>query len=191
MAGVRTNVLYPDVKCIGLGAGSIVRRHKTGRMFIGPDSVGYQIQEKPFVVGVNVPTVTDYTVLTDSVSYIGERKLVAGSSPDYGVVDFQAKVIEMLQRIIHTMKTSAKDLPVILGGRGAVIAHDTLKGASKVIRPKWAGAAIAMAAATARVSGIADTIESTAGETSAQVMEEVSKRAIERAVTYGMLRETV
>jgi len=46
-------------------------------------------------------------------------------------------------------------------------------------------------AATARVSGIIDTIESTEGKTSAQVMEEISARAIEKAVANGAVRETV
>lgn len=191
VAGVRTNFSYPDVKSIGLGGGSIVRRDKIGKMTIGPDSVGYQIQEKAIVFGGNVPTTIDYTVLADLASDIGNRTLVVGSLLEGGVADFQATVTGMLERIIDTMKTSAKDLPVLLVGGGAVIAPNTLKGASKVIKPKWAGVANAIGAATARVSGIVDTIESTAGKTSAQVMEEISKRAIERAVTNGTRRETV
>lgn len=191
VAGVRTNFSYPDVKSIGLGGGSIVRKDKSGKVTIGPDSVGYQIQQKALVFGGNVPTTTDYTVFADPNSDIGDRKLIIGSGLQEGIVDFKAKVTEMLERIIDTMKTSPKDLPVLLVGGGAVIAPDSLKGASKVIKPKWAGVANAIGAATARVSGIIDTIESTAGKTSAQVMEEVSVRAVELAVANGALRETV
>lgn len=191
VAGVRTNFSYPDVKSIGLGGGSIVRKDQHGGMTIGPESVGYQIQEKALVFGGNVPTTTDYTVLADASSDIGDRGLVVGSLLEEGLADFQAEVTEMLERIIDTMKTSANDIPVLLVGGGAVIAPDTLKGASKVIKPKWAGVANAIGAATARISGTVDTIESTAGRPSAQVMEEVSKRAVERAVANGALRETV
>lgn len=61
VAGVRTNFSYPDVRSIGLGGGSIVRRDKHGKLTIGPDSVGYQIQQKALVFGGDVPTTTDYT----------------------------------------------------------------------------------------------------------------------------------
>lgn len=130
-------------------------------------------------------------MLADPTSEIGNRELVVKSTLDEGMKDFQSQVAEMLERIIDTMKTSAKDLPVLLVGGGAVIAPNTLKGASKVIKPKWAGVANAIGAATARVSGVVDTIENTQGKTSAQVMEEVSKRAVEKAVANGALRETV
>ena len=92
----------------------------------------------------------------------------------------------MLEKAIDTMKTSADDLPVLLVGVGAVIAPDERTSASK-----WSGMANAIGAATARVSGIVDTIESTESKTTSQVMEEASKRAIEKAVENGAKRETV
>jgi N-methylhydantoinase A/oxoprolinase/acetone carboxylase beta subunit len=128
VAGVRTNFSYPDVKSIGLGGGSIVRRDKNGGMTIGPDSVGYQIQEKALVFGGDIPTTTDYTVLADPESDIGDRKIIAGSALEGDVTEFQAKISEILERIIDTMKTSVKDLPVLLVGGGAVIAPNFLKG---------------------------------------------------------------
>lgn len=89
------------------------------------------------------------------------------------------------------MKTSADDIPVLLVGGGAIIAPDELSGASKVIKPEWSGVANAIGAATARVSGIVDTIESTESRTSAQVMEEISKRAVQKAVDNGAKADTV
>ena len=49
----------------------------------------------------------------------------------------------------------------------------------------------AIGAATARVSGIIDTIESTESKTSAQVIELISKIAIQKAVENGAKLETV
>ncbi|KAH8591452.1 hypothetical protein B0O99DRAFT_719044 [Bisporella sp. PMI_857] len=169
VAGVRTNFSYPDVK----------------------NSVGYNIQERALVFGGSVPTTTDYTVLGYPEVNIGDRKLVIGLELESGILEFQAKVAEMLENIIDTMKTSASDIPVLLVGGGAVIAPGALKGASKVIKPEWAGVANAIGAATARVSGIIDTIENTEGKTTAQILDEISDRATERAVANGALRETV
>ncbi|KAK1702768.1 hypothetical protein BDP67DRAFT_585121 [Colletotrichum lupini] len=194
IAGVRTNFSYPDVKSIGLGGGSIVKKdERTGEMMIGPQSVGYQIQTKALVFGGDVATATDYTVLADPDTVdIGDRSLVEGVN---GLADdlsaFEAKVKTMLERIVNTMKTSPEDMPVVLVGGGAVIAPDELKGASRVIRPAWSGVANAIGAATARVSGVVDAIESTEMKTVSEVVEALSRRAVDRAVENGALRESV
>ncbi|KAF9877488.1 hydantoinase/oxoprolinase [Colletotrichum karsti] len=191
ISGVRTNFSYPDVKSIGLGGGSIVQRDEQGDLTIGPQSVGYQIQQKALVFGGDVPTTTDYTVLADSAVQIGDSSLVKNSSLQDDLPEFKAKVKQMLERIVDTMKTSPDDIPVVLVGGGAVIAPDTLAGASKVIKPEWSGVANAIGAATARVSGVVDSIESTETKSSARVIEELSQRAIDRAVESGAVRDTV
>ncbi|KAK1660059.1 hypothetical protein BDP55DRAFT_754530 [Colletotrichum godetiae] len=194
IAGVRTNFSYPDVKSIGLGGGSIVKSNKsTGELVIGPQSVGYQIQTKALVFGGDVATATDYTVLSDpNAVQIGDRCLVEGvSGLAEDVPAFKAQVKAMLERIVDTMKTSPEEIPVVLVGGGAVIAPDQLKGASRVVKPAWSGVANAIGAATARVSGVVDSIKSTETKTLSEVVEALSRRAVDRAVENGALRESV
>lgn len=192
LAGVRTNFSYPDVRSIGLGGGSIVGRDRKGKLTIGPESVGHQIQTKALVFGGDVPTATDYTVLGSSDVAIGDRARLEGLDEMKERVDeFKALVKTMLERIIDTMKTSPEDIPVVLVGGGAVIAPDTLEGASRVVRPKWSGVANAIGAATARVSSVVDSVESTETRSKSEVVDELCKRAVDKAVANGALRDTV
>ncbi|KAI6780607.1 uncharacterized protein J7T54_008525 [Emericellopsis cladophorae] len=192
IAGVRTNFSYPDVRSIGLGGGSIVSKDKAGRLTVGPESVGYQIRQKALVFGGSIPTTTDYTVLGDASVEIGDRSKVDGQdSLTSSLPEFTSKVKAMLEQIVDTMKTSPDPIPVVLVGGGAVIAPDSLNGASRVVKPNWSGVANAIGAATARVSGVVDSVENTESRSKAEVMEVVSQRAIEVAVTSGALRETV
>jgi N-methylhydantoinase A/oxoprolinase/acetone carboxylase beta subunit len=191
IAGVRTNFSYPDVRSIGLGGGSIVGRDMAGKLTVGPESVGYQIAQKALVFGGSVATTTDYTVLGDRNVSIGDRSKVDGSDLVDSLPEFKAKVKSMLEHIVDTMKTSPEDIPVVLVGGGAVIAPDSLIGASRVVKPNWSGVANAIGAATARVSGVVDSVESTETKSKAQVMETLSQRAIQKAVENGALRSTV
>ena len=191
IAGVRTNFSYPDVRSIGLGGGSIVGKDRSGKVTVGPESVGYQIHQKALVYGGDIPTTTDYTVLGNPEVDIGDRSKVDGSDLAASLPEFQFRVRTMLEKIVDTMKTSPDDIPVVLVGGGAIIAPDSLEGASRVVKPRWSGVANAIGAATARVSGVVDSVESTEGRSKAEITDLVSKRAIEAAVQAGAVRETV
>ncbi|CAH0053900.1 unnamed protein product [Clonostachys solani] len=191
IAGVRTNFSYPDVRSIGLGGGSIIGRDKSGKLTVGPESVGYQIQSKALVFGGDISTATDYTVLGSSDVQIGDRMKLEGCSLEQNLPEFQRKVKSMLEQIVDTMKTSPEDIPIVLVGGGAVIAPDSLVGASRVVKPKWSGVANAIGAATARVSGVIDSVESTESKTQQEILSELSQRATDKVVANGALRESV
>lgn len=190
LSGVRMNFSCPDIKSIGLGGGSIVRKEQRG-LTIGPDSVGYKLPQEAIVFGGKVLTTTDCTIQANPSLKIGDAKLVEGSLSSEELSSFQAIVKHKIENVIDTMKTSPEDLPVLLVGGGAVIAPDELKGASKVLKPQWSQVANAIGAATARVSAVVDTVKSTESTTSVDLMEEVSKAAIERTVAAGATRESV
>ncbi|KAJ7118585.1 hypothetical protein C8R43DRAFT_1153344 [Mycena crocata] len=191
ISGVRMNFSCPDVKTIGLGGGSIVRKSSaTSQLTIGPDSVGHQIQTRALVFGGDVATATDYSVAVQCFADIGDASLVPVALT-YNIPEYTAVVTQMLERIIDSMKTADYDIPVLLVGGGAIIAPDTLKGASKVVKPEYSGVANAIGAAIARVSGTMDIMVSTADRTMQAVLEDVSKMAIDKAVENGAVRESV
>lgn len=189
LSGVRMNFSCPDIKSIGLGGGSIVR--KEPHLTVGPDSVGYKLSEDAIVFGGKVLTATDCTVLANTDVKIGNPDLLQGLLSETELAKFKEVVKHKLEKVIDTMKTSPEDLPVLLVGGGAVIAPDELKGASKVLKPQWSQVANAIGAAIARVSAVVDTVKSTQSKTTAELLEEVNKEAIERTVAAGASRESV
>ncbi|USP77069.1 hypothetical protein yc1106_04343 [Curvularia clavata] len=189
LSGVRMNFSYPDVKSIGLGGGSLVRRVQ-GRMQVGPESVGYKLPEKALVFGGDVATATDYTVAASDVA-IGEPDKVRGKLQNDDLQAFKVETKRMLESIIDTMKTSPDDLPVLLVGGGAVIAPDELKGASRVIKPRWSGVANAIGAAMARVSAVIDTVKSTEKQSQKETLAEICAEAKQKTVEAGGSADTV
>ncbi|KAI4915707.1 hypothetical protein J4E90_004152 [Alternaria incomplexa] len=190
LSGVRMNFSYPDVKSIGLGGGSLVRRVGE-KVQVGPESVGYKLPEKALVFGGDVPTATDYTVAASSDIAIGQSKKVRGKLHDDDIQAFKAETKRMLETIIDKMKTSPDDLPVLLVGGGAVIAPDELKGASRVIKPQWSGVANAIGAAMARVSAVVDTVKSTEKQTQKELLAEICEEAKRKTIEAGASAETV
>lgn len=192
LAGVRMNFSCPDIKSIGLGGGSIIRKGTGGKpTTVGPDSVGYKLTEEAVVFGGKVLTTTDATVCGGSGVQIGDPALVQGQLSDSELTEVKAIIKQKLEKVIDMMKTSPEDIPVLLVGGGAVISPDELKGASKVLKPRYSEVANAIGAAMARVSGVVDTVKSTENKSTQKLLDEISAEAVEKTVAAGASRESV
>jgi N-methylhydantoinase A/oxoprolinase/acetone carboxylase beta subunit len=184
---VRTNFRMPDIISIGLGGGSIVR--PDGDLTIGPDSVGYELQQRALVFGGDTLTTTDIAVAA-GLAEVGDPGLVAGLDRSV-VAAGLAEIQRLVERAVDRIKTSADPVPVVLVGGGTILVGDTLLGASELIKPEHASVANAMGAAIAQAGGEIDRVFSMDGSSREAVLEEARADATARAVAAGAQPDSV
>ncbi|MDI6601351.1 MAG: hydantoinase/oxoprolinase family protein [Thermoanaerobacteraceae bacterium] len=188
IGGVRTNFRMPDLISIGLGGGSIVRE-KDDIVTVGPDSVGYKLEEKGLVFGGSTLTASDVAV-AGGLAVMGNPEKVKGL--DKGLVEKALyKIKEMVEDNIDKIKTTAGDIPLILVGGGSVLLPETLKGCSEVIRPQHYEVANAIGVAIAQVGAEIDRIFSLDGMSRAEALRQAEEMAIEECVKAGAQRDTI
>ena len=182
IGGVRTNFRMPDILSIGLGGGSLVSLH-SGRVRVGPHSVGYRIATEALVFGGTQLTATDIAVAAGYAD-IGDRARV--SHLDARLVQSAVDEIHRLaEDALDRMKTSSTPAHVILVGGGSVLIHRELAGVGDLTVPAQAGVANAIGAAIAQVGGEVDRIFSydTVGRDGA--LEQARAEATAGAITAG------
>ena len=150
IGGVRTNFRMPDVISIGLGGGSIVRE-KNGEVTVGPDSVGYRLTEKALVFGGDTLTATDIAVRL-GLADTGDPAKAAGI--DQGLAEKAlARIVEMVEDHLDSMKSSGDAVDVVLVGGGSILLPDHIAGAKKLYKPDHFAVANAIGSAISKVSG--------------------------------------
>jgi N-methylhydantoinase A/oxoprolinase/acetone carboxylase beta subunit len=188
IGGVRTNFRMPDLISMGLGGGSIVRRGEGG-VTIGPDSVGYRLEQEAIVFGGKSLTSTDIAVSLGLFS-LGDPGLLGGFERQF-VREAHRRMVVMVEDVIDRMKTSAGDVPVVVVGGGSILVPDNLEGASDVIRPDHFEVANAIGAAIAQVSGQIERVFSLEKLSREETLEQAKGMAIDEAVKAGADPDTV
>jgi N-methylhydantoinase A/oxoprolinase/acetone carboxylase beta subunit len=190
IGGVRTAFSMPEVLSIGLGGGSkVVMDDSCGKVKVGPGSVGYLLQQEAMVFGGSTMTATDVVVGLGKAQ-VGDSRRVADISPD--VLDKARKEItRMLEGVVEQMKVSSAPVHLLLVGGGALLVTENLRNVEKCIQPIHHGAANAVGAAIAKVSGEVDEIEVLAGRTEESILKEACEKAIGLAVRKGAARDDV
>ena len=189
IGGVRTNFRMPDVVSIGLGGGSIVRKHPDGSVTVGPDSVGYEITKKALVFGGDVVTATDIAVRL-GMADIGDASLAAGLDEGFARKAMEA-IRELVEDAIDAMKVSSDPVDVILVGGGSVILPEDLAGAKSVRKPEHFGIANAIGSAISKVSGTYEKLVNYDEVPREKALEQAKAEAAKLAVEAGALCGTV
>jgi N-methylhydantoinase A/oxoprolinase/acetone carboxylase beta subunit len=184
IGGVRTNLRMPDVLSVGLGGGSILRNTGAGEsLTIGPDSVGFRLREQALVFGGKTLTTTDIAVRAGQAE-IGDPARVA-HLPEALVTAALDKIHNRIEEAIDQVKTSARAMPLILVGGGHVLVSRPLRGASEVLRPRYAEVANAVGAAIALVSGHVERMYDIATKGRTGALEAAKAEAIAAAIQAG------
>jgi N-methylhydantoinase A/oxoprolinase/acetone carboxylase beta subunit len=188
IGGVRTNFRMPDVISIGLGGGSIVRE-KDGVVTVGPDSVGYRLTEKALVFGGDTLTATDVAVRL-GLANVGDP---AKAAPiDQALAERAlARIVEMVEDHLDSMKTSGEAVDVVLVGGGSILVPDRIAGAKKLYKPDHFAVANAIGSAISKVSGAYEKLVSYDEIPRETALETAKAEAVELAVRAGALRDTV
>lgn len=188
VGGVRTNFRMPDVLSIGLGGGSRVR-HEAGQVTVGPDSVGFRLLQEALVFGGRTLTASDIAVAAGKARM---GNIAAASDIEHALVKSALAVMRaMIEDAVDRMKTSARDVPVVLVGGGSSLAHRDIRGASEVIVPEQAGVANAIGAAIAQVSGEIDQVYSYERDGRDASLAQAKAAAIDRARAAGARADTI
>ncbi|KIY02623.1 uncharacterized protein Z520_01088 [Fonsecaea multimorphosa CBS 102226] len=183
IAGVKINYGMPQVESIGIGGGSIVRQDGD-QVVVGPDSVGYAIKERALIFGGDTTTATDIAVAS-GIPIKGADAAKAGGLSQEIIESARGVIKSKLERVVDLVKTSPKDLDLILVGGGSIIAPDSLDGVSKIIRPPYFDVANAVGAAMSRISASVDIIQDTSSRTIKQALRNAAELATEKVIEVG------
>jgi N-methylhydantoinase A/oxoprolinase/acetone carboxylase beta subunit len=182
VGGVRTNFRMPDVYSFGLGGGSLVR-HEDGHLWIGPQSVGYELTSKGLVFGGDTLTTTDIAV-AGGLADIGDSVAVHSLERPF-VQEATALMQDMVEVAVDRMKTSAEPIPIIMVGGGSILIRQKVRGASEMIKPPHFAVANAIGAAIAQVGGETDRIFSLEKMSREEALAQAREEATQKAVAAG------
>lgn len=190
VGGVRTAFSMPEVLSFGLGGGSrVLLNQETGKISVGPESVGHYLTSKAMVFGGDEMTATDIVVASGSLDFGDQSKVK--HIPSDTVSKARACIKKILERAVGDMKVSDAPVTLLLVGGGSVVLQDQLEAVQGCIVPPHHDSANAVGAAIAKVAGEADTIEILAERDEKAVVESAERKAIEAAIARGADRNDV
>ncbi|KAJ9632861.1 hypothetical protein H2204_007591 [Knufia peltigerae] len=188
IAGIKVNFSMPHVESIGLGGGSIIKCDDSGKVTVGPESVGHQLTSMARVFGGDTLTATDVAVACGAK--IGDSLLATEISHSI-ITESRAIMKVKLERVIDLMKTSPDPLAVMVVGGGSIIMPDRLEGVSQLVSPPYSSVANAVGAAVAKVGGHVDMIQDMSTKSVNELKESARLEAVKRAVDAGADVNTV
>lgn len=191
IGGIATNFRVPDIVTIALGGGTIIRNQS--ELSLGPDSVGFRLKEKALSFGGECCTLTDYAIAENKLSIDGvdKNKLFLRLAANGILLNDLAEIKEIISvktgHLIDALKTSKKDIPVVLVGGGAPLINQQLEGVSQLIIPEHYEVANAFGAAISKVIGQAEAIVNIQEEPKEIALERVKQQAIKKALEQGAI----
>ena len=188
VGGIRTNFRMPDVLPLGIGGGSLVHSGSDG-VSVGPESVGYELNDRALVFGGSDVTATDIAVAA-RLADIGDRSKAEVLDPSL-VRQALESIRTAVAQTVDRMKTRSDPVKMVLVGGGSILLGGSLPGVSEVIRPDNFEVANAIGAAIAQVGGETDRIYRLGDIRRESALDHARQEATERAVVAGADPDTV
>ena len=200
IGGVKTNIRCPDLLSIALGGGTIVKTHKEEVIGLGPESVGYNLTRLSRSFGGPLVTVHDIGVATGRLheklevfqtNYVTDEARVKSLSPNL-VHNAQLATRQALEEAIDKMKTTAKLIPAIfIGGGALVVPTEGIKGTGEVLSPEHFEVGGAIGTTIAEIGAYAEGVVDLEREQRQRAVEKVTEQAKDHAVAAGAIRQTI
>lgn len=199
IGGVSTNIRCPDLFSIALGGGTIVKSHEDKVLGLGPESVGYNLVNLAGSFGGPMVTVHDVAVATGR---LGEKLDVFNTRfathpekirgiPGSLIKGADKKIRLALEEVIDKMKTTAKDVPAIfIGGGAVVVPGKNLGGIDEVLIPPDFEVGGAVGATIAEIGAQAEGVVDLAVQDRDRAINEIIGLARENAVQAGAVPNT-
>jgi DUF917 family protein len=197
VGGVRTNFALPAVESIGLGGGSVIR---DGGKSVGPDSVALELRSRAKLFGGDVLTATDIVAAAEAQGLsqrtdlhgVGDTTLLSDVSTEI-VSNATRRMRQQIEDLVDRTKISKGEVDVLIVGGGAILidTDEPLKGVRSARRVRGGEVANAVGAAISRVSGIVDIVADLSQQSIKQAQAQVSRAAVEAAVSNGAEPDSV
>ncbi|CAF1359231.1 unnamed protein product [Rotaria sordida] len=155
---IRVNVSVPDIVSLPLGGGTIIHVNENdGSIRVGPNSVGYRLDQAALAFGGQTITATDIALAAGLTSGIGHSTVKLSSSIVEQVLDY---IKQSTTRNIDRVKTNEESVPVILCGGGSILIdiNQAFAGVTEIIRPAHYAVCNAVGAALCSISATIDSI---------------------------------
>ncbi|MEW6472805.1 MAG: hydantoinase/oxoprolinase family protein [Actinomycetota bacterium] len=181
IGGVQTNFRMPHVISVPVAGGTVIA--EDGDIVrVGPDSVGYHLDERALVFSGETPTLTDAAVAAGRTS-LGTRRPPRSfrKTLEAALAHFDA----VLAQAVDRAKVIRGDPILIVVGGGGFLVPDHLPGIAEIRRPEHSEVANAIGAAIAPVSGQVERLVHFGRHGREAVLREVQETACAQAVRAG------
>jgi len=200
IGGVKTNIRCPDLLSIALGGGTIVKHHEEKVTSLGPESVGYNLVRLAKSFGGPLLTVHDVAVALNKLQqklnvfktdFVTQSEVV-NALPKRLVDNAWAAIKSRVEEAIDKMKTTAKPVPAIfIGGGAMVVPKEGLAGVSEVLNPDHFEVGGAVGTTIAEIGAYAEGVVDLEQADREEAITRVREHAKANAQAAGAIRDTV
>jgi hypothetical protein len=124
-------------------------------------------------------------------NYLTQEAGIRSLSPSL-VENAELSIKEVLEEAIDKMKTTARSIPAIfIGGGALVVPTEDIKGTSQVLSPEHFEVGGAIGTTIAEIGAYAEGVVDLEREERQMAIEKVTEQAKDHAVAGGAIRETI